>query len=254
MPSPHLVVDDLRIRLGEKPVVESVSFEARAGAMTCLLGRNGSGKTTVLRALAGLIPYQGRASLDGAEIRGIERRPRARQIAYVPQQSLLAAGMTTRNVVAQGRFAHTGRSVAEAGDPVIEEAMRRVDVTSLADRRFPTLSLGEQRRVLLGRALATGAPCVLLDEPDAYLDVGQRVRLFCLLRELRAEGRALVVVVHALTQARDHADECVVIDGGRVVARGGPREALDASTLRDVFGVDTVEGAAPRYILPGVAT
>lgn len=250
MAEPIVVVKDLSVHVEAHKLVGPVDFEVHGGAITCLLGRNGSGKTSALRAVMGLASYTGSARVRGIETRDLDARVRARSVAYVPQQSRLHAALPVSSVVAQGRYAATGRVDGDGGDPVVEAAMRRTDVSALRSRAFPTLSLGEQRRVLVARALATEAPCLLLDEPDAYLDVGQRVRLFGLLRELRDDGIALLVVVHALTQARESADSCLVMDEGRVVSRGTPREALTPEILRTVFAVDAVEDAAPRYVLP----
>ena len=149
-----------------------------------------------------------------------------------------------------GRYASRDGRGVDLDDPVVTESMRRASVDHLAHRAFPNLSLGEQRRVLLARAIATGATTVLLDEPDAYLDVGQRVRLFALLEELRDEGTTLLVVVHALDEARQHADACVVLERGALIASGAPLEVLDEPTLTRVFDVSIDERSAPRFVVP----
>src|SRR5690606_32679161 len=153
---------------------------------TCLVGPNGSGKTTLLRAIAGLSPYEGAIRLDGSDARALAGTARARTMSYVPQRSLLDAPLRVRNVVAQGCFSAPASAATSA---LVEQALAKVGLSALALRAFPTLSLGEQRRVLIARALASQAPYLLLDEPDAYLDVGERLRLFALLERLRAEGR-----------------------------------------------------------------
>jgi len=249
MADPRLVASSLLVRARRSVLVGPVSFSVEAGAITALLGPNGSGKTSVLRAVAGLARYEGTATHDGDEVATLEPLVRARRIAYVPQQSALDAAFTVRSVVTLGRYASGGARV-DRDDPVVIDAMRRASVSDLADRSFPNLSLGEQRRVLLARALATGATTILLDEPDAYLDVGQRVRLFALLEDLRDQGTTLLVVVHALDEARQHADACVVLDRGSIIGAGRPREVLADSTLRSVFDVSIEERAAPRFVLP----
>lgn len=248
MAEPKLVVTDLVVRVKKARLAGPISFRADSGAITALLGPNGSGKTTVLRAAAGLAGYEGSVRLDGEEIATVAPLARARRVAYVPQQSALDSAFSVRSVVAQGRYASGSGRLDD--DPVVLESMRRTGVSGLASRSFPNLSLGEQRRVLLARALATGAGTVLLDEPDAYLDVGQRVRMFALLEELRDQGTTLLVVVHALDEARQHADACVVLERGLVVRAGAPANVLDDALLRKTFDVSIVEAAAPRFVVP----
>ena len=174
-------IDAVRVTLNGATLVGPASMHVPKGAITCLLGPNGSGKTTLLRAVLGLCAYSGSIQLQGRDLLRIAPDERARLLAYVPQRSLLTAGLRVDTVVQHGDInrapeTHSAREVLEALD--------RVGMAEQAGRLFPTLSLGEQRRVLIARALYGRAPCMLLDEPDAYLDIGQRIRLFELLKEL----------------------------------------------------------------------
>ncbi|HEX2677406.1 MAG TPA: ABC transporter ATP-binding protein [Polyangiales bacterium] len=221
-----------------------VSLTAHAGQLTCMLGPNGSGKTSVLRAIAGLCEHSGEIVLGEREAHSFGARERARSLAYVPQRSLLDAPLPVERVVAQGRYAHGGNPETDAHT---HQALAKVGMAAYAQRPFVDLSLGEQRRVLIARALATQAKILLLDEPDAYLDVRERLRLFELLHTLRGEGHLLLVVVHALDEAIRHADRCILLHGGRVVADDVPARALDAQNLSAVFGVELVENGAPAF-------
>ncbi len=227
------------VRRRDRRVVDDVDLELHRGEMLAIVGPNGAGKTTLLKALLGLVRYEGSIRVEGREVRSMGAPERARAIAYVPQQTGLDSALRVEDVVRQGRFAHPG----PAGEPV-EEAMTRTGVGRLRGRSFPTLSLGEQRRVLIARAIASGAPSVLLDEPDAFLDVGQALDLFALLAELRADGRAILLVLHDLDRAHRFADRVLLLNEGRAVACGPAAEALGNDALASVFGVEGVPGAA----------
>lgn len=234
-------------RRGAAPIGPA-SFVVRDGEIVALVGPNGSGKTSLVRASLGLLPCEGRCSISGAESRTLDPSERARRVAWVPQRSLLDASLTAREVVAMGRFAYDG--VSDVTHQSVREALRIAHVEELAGRPFPALSLGEQRRVLVARAIATEAPLLLLDEPDAAFDVAHRLRLFRLLAELRASGRGILLVAHGLDDLRRIADRCVLLHEGRQVADGAPAEVLAAENLRTVFGVTLRPGDADGYALP----
>jgi len=239
-------------RLGPA-VVHDVTLHAPRGCITALLGVNGSGKSTVIKALAGLVPYEGHVALDGTKLAALAPKVRARRLAYVPQRTAMRAPVRVRDMVELGRFAHRG-----ALDPgtkhdelAIERALAEVDASALADRRFTELSGGEQQRVLLARALATGATALLLDEPTSALDVRQRLVFHALLRRLAADGCCVLLVVHDLSEAREHADLGVVLEGGRVCQTGPMPQVLAAPRVRAAYGVEILEGAGLGYRLPG---
>jgi iron complex transport system ATP-binding protein len=160
--------------------------------------------------------------------------------------------MTVRKVVDQGRYAHRGGLAAPSATDrrAADDAMARVNVTALVDRHFPELSYGEQRRVLLARALATEAPLLLLDEPTASLDVRHVLTLHRTLRSLAVEGRAVVIVLHDLDEARLVSDRALLLDDGATVAHGATAAVVTAEHVARVYGVELVEGGALGYRLP----
>ena len=249
----RLVAVDLVVRRGQREVLSRVSLSVEPGSLLAVVGPNGAGKSTLLRALLGLQESEGRIEVDGAPLASLHVRARARQLAYVPQQSRLASPLRVESVVAQGRLAHAHGSYALSSSDreLVDAALERVGLLGFRDRPFPSLSLGEQRRVLVARALATSARILLLDEPDAFLDVAQALSLFALLRSLRDEGYALLVVLHGLDEARKSTDRALVLVGGRTLASGPTKEALRADVVREAFGVDLVEGGALGFALPG---
>jgi iron complex transport system ATP-binding protein len=252
---PALLAAGVTVTLGGRTIVDRVDLELRAGQVLALLGPNGAGKTSLLRALAGLAAFAGKIELLGLDVRDADRRQLARTVAMVPQRSLLEARLPVRTVVAQGRYAHgagLGRLRTE-DEAAIERAMARADITHLADRVLPELSHGEQRRVLLARALCTEARVLLLDEPTAALDLPHALRLLATLRELAAAGHAVVLVVHQLDEALRAADLCTLLDGGRVVAHGPSASIVHGEHVRRVYGVDVLAGGGLGFQLRGGA-
>lgn len=250
MTSPALLARDLRVMRGGRSVLEGFELSAATGCVYALTGPNGAGKSSAIKALAGLLPCSGQLQVAGHELRRLSPRERARQIAYVPQQSLLSSAISVRDVVLQGRYAH---------DPVwphkhkhtepVEHAMLQTDVLALADRPWNQLSGGEQRRVLLARALATQAKVILLDEPTTSLDVAHALQLLMQLRELARQGRCIVVVLHDLDQVERYAEHSVLLQRGRTVAAGPTREVITSDHIRSVYGVELVPNAALGYRL-----
>jgi len=232
-------------------IIEAFDLCAAAGHVTAFAGPNGAGKSTALKALAGLLPYSGSIRIGARELRRLPLRERARTLAYVPQQSLLQGGITTRDVVSQGRYSHQASWSVWRGSlhGAVERAMLATQVMGLAARRWDELSGGEQRRVLLARALATEAPVVLLDEPTASLDVAHALRFLELLRQLAGAGQTIVVVLHDLQQVRRYADRAVLLDRGHIVASGTSAEVIAPERIRQVYGVELEENAALGYRL-----
>lgn len=251
-----LTVESLTVRIAGRTLVNDVSLRAKQGQLLAVVGPNGAGKSTMLKALAGLTPHEGRVQLPQGESMALSFAQRARAIGYVPQRSNMAVGVSVYDVVAQARFAHgTGflPSFMRRRDEHVERALARTDVSHLARRTFDTLSGGEQRRVLTARALASQARLLLLDEPTAGLDVGQVLRFFQLLSELRSEGYALVCVLHDLSDVQRHADRTLLLSRGRCVAQGDTREVLSGAHLTEVYGVHAHENSALGFSLAGAA-
>jgi iron complex transport system ATP-binding protein len=213
---------------GARMALSDVSALFRSGAVTGIVGPNGAGKTTLLRAALGLIALRGGAvRVQGRSVSDWSREALARTIAYLPQGGEAHWPVLARDLVALGRLPHRDRDAR-----AIENALARADAAEFAERRTDELSAGERARVLFARALATGAPVLLADEPAAYLDPAHQLRLMALLREEAARGTAVAVTLHDLALASRHCDEIVVLHEGRVAASD-----LSDETLGRVFGI-----------------
>ena len=233
-------------------VVDGVDFEVPRGQVTALLGPNGAGKSTLIKAILGLLPSTGEVLLDGQALADLPARMRAQRVAYVPQQSLLTARLSVRSVVGMGRFARQGAwSSGRSGDRyAIDEALAQANVSHLAERAFPEISGGERQRVLLARALATGAKTLLLDEPTSSLDVRQVLSLHAVVRELAGKDFCLLMVLHDLDEARNHADRGVLLDAGRRYLQGAIQDVVHMDPIRHVYGVEVREGVGLGFVLP----
>jgi iron complex transport system ATP-binding protein len=235
-----LELNDVWFEVNGKAIVREVSLSPPPGSFLALIGPNGSGKTTVLRLLAGLLsPTRGTASLEGRDMRQWSRREIARRVAVVPQDTHLDFAFTVRDIVAMGRHAHLGRFQPEGAHDraVIDQAMAQTDILDLRARLVTELSGGERQRVLIARSLATEAPTILLDEPTASLDVAHALETYELCRRLAREGKTIVMAVHDLNAAARYADRVAVMQGGRCVAQGRPEEVMNERLLAEVFGV-----------------
>jgi iron complex transport system ATP-binding protein len=249
----RLEVEGLSAKRDGREVLAEVTFSARAGSVLAVVGPNGAGKSTLLKAVAGLLPHAGQIRIDGEDAGTLDRRARARRVAYVPQHSALEAGLPVREVVAQGRYAHLEllRGPGPADVQAVNEALRLTDTDRLADRPFNRLSYGERRLVLLARALATGATLLLLDEPTAALDVRHALDLLAVLRRLAEAGASVIVVLHQLHEAVSHCDRALLLADGRVVTSGPVARVITTGPVREVYGVELVPSAHFGYRLPG---
>jgi len=234
-------------------VLQEISLHAEEGQVTALLGPNGSGKSTLLKAVLGLVSREGEIILNGEDVAEMSAAERAKRIAYVPQRTHLTARLHVSEVVGLGRFAHRGplaRETAEDREAVLQ-ALSEVGIQELASRIFTELSGGEQQRVLLARALATGATTLLLDEPTSALDVHQVLVLHRILKGLAARGCTILVVLHGLSEARSLADAAVLLKEGCIHGAGPVAEVVQEDRIRAVYGVDLIEGGGLGFELPG---
>ncbi len=239
-----LAIDQLHASLGGKPVLHGLSLAVQEGEFVGLIGPNGAGKSTLLRAALGLIPSTGKIAIAGKDAAAMPAKERARHLAYLPQEREIGWPVSVEMLVSLGRAPHrpafAGLDAADTAK--IEEAMRRMEVDAFRNRPATDLSGGEKARVLIARALAQDAPLLLADEPTAGLDPSHQITLMRLFSELASEGRGVVASLHDLGLAARWCTRLVLIDKGRIVADGPPREVLTAALLREVYGVEAYLG------------
>jgi len=222
--------------------LEATTFHARQRELVAILGPNASGKSTLLRLLAGsLKPLSGRVLLDGVHISQLDPRTRAQRIALVQQESPLLFPIRVWEYVLQGRhpYGHKLRFETPEDTLVVENALEQVGAHHLRDRWMDRISGGEKQRAVLARALAQQPLLLLLDEPTLHLDIGAQVELLQQLRHLAEENRYTVVVVtHDLNLAAEFADQIVLLHRGRCLRAGSPAEVYHRELLEQVFDAD----------------
>ncbi len=223
-----------------KKVLKDVSLTIPAGKRVMILGENGCGKTTLLKAMAGLLPYEGSIRVDGAEVKSMPPRERAAKISMLSQMNRAYFSYTVEETVQMGRYRfHKGLfdSVNQEDVKKVEECMRKTDIYDIRRERIGELSGGQLQRVYLSQLYAQESKYVFLDEPTNHLDLKYRVSLE---RELKNSGLSVVAVYHDLVPALRLADELILIKEGTVVKTGTPDEIWNGEVLNETFDMDVI--------------
>jgi iron complex transport system ATP-binding protein len=234
-----------------------VSFEAGQQELVAILGPNASGKSTLLRLLAGIVkPLSGRIEVGGSEIGELDLRTRAQRIALVQQESELLFPLRVWEYVLQGRYPYGRRLRFETDEDSLlaGNALAQVGGDTFRDRWMNELSGGEKQRVILARALAQQPSLLLLDEPTQHLDIGGKVELLRRLRKLADSNRHTVLVVtHELNLAAEFSDRVVLLHKGKCLRVGAPAQVYERALLEEVFSapleVEMRSSGRPRVIL-----
>ena len=238
--TPLVEVSGVRFAYETTPVIGGVSFTVARGEILGVIGPNSVGKTTLLRLLSKvLVPQAGTILLAGRDLLRLRRADVARTVAVVPQDVALAFPFTVREFVLMGRYPHTPGRFFEAPEDLAaaEEALRAVGIAALADKPIQALAGGERQRVLVARALAQQPTLLLLDEPNAHLDLHHQVALAQMIQRLNlAEGVTVVLVSHDLNLAAELCDRLLLLAEGRVARLGTPAEVLEGPLLEKVYG------------------
>lgn len=257
MTGTSLTVADASLAIKGAPLLDRASLTLSPGELVVLLGPNGAGKTSLLRAALGLVRADsGTATLGGRNSARLSPEERARAVTYLPQMRELAWPITVRDVVALGRYAF-GASPARLGDDdaaAVEEALAACDLAELAHRPTDSLSGGELARVHIARALASGAPMMVADEPVASLDPRHQHGVMRLIRRFVDTGGGALVVLHDLDLAALYADRLVWMGAGRTLAEGTVSETMTAERIEALYGVRatvTSSNGATRVLVNG---
>lgn len=241
-----------------KPVLRDINLDIRHGEFVGIIGPNGAGKSTLLRLMAGILKMKnGAVQILGQDIRSIERKALARQLAYVPQIVDMAFSFQVREVLQMGRYPYLNGIMDEDGQGagIIDEALLQLDLNDLQHRAYASLSGGEKQRVIIASALVQQTPVLLLDEPTSALDLKHQQAILKYLNALRKEqSKTIVLVTHDINLAAQFCQRLVLINEGAIVADGIPERVLQFSLIQEVYGVQVYIDINPftnsLYILP----
>lgn len=232
----------VQVAYDDTVVVPDANLSIAAGKVTMLIGPNGCGKSTTLKAIARINPLRkGEVFLHGESVAGMSQRALARKLAVLPQSPAVPEGINVRDLVAYGRFPYRKPlgGLSREDHEIIDWAMRRTGVEALADRRVDELSGGQRQRVWIALTLAQKADVMLFDEPTTYLDISHQIEVLELLRRLnREEGATVVVVIHELNLAAKYADHIVGMRAGKVVFEGAPCDVFNVANLRALYDIE----------------
>lgn len=251
-------VTDLSFSYGDAKVLDHVSFSAEYGQILSILGPNGAGKSTLFRCMLGLLtPSGGDAIIDGTPVSKLDAKELAKHIAYIPQSHDPAFNFSVFDMVLMGTTAQLNRfsSPGQTQKRQAEDALARLGVSHLKDRGYGSISGGERQLVLIARAIAQQAKILVMDEPSASLDFGNRIRLMNTVRELSKDGYAIIQSTHDPDQAFLYSDKILALHAGEVLAWGTPKETICNSLISRLYGVDvevcSLREDTVRVCIPG---
>ena len=245
-----LTVDDISFSYNPGvPTLKNVSLSIAQGEFVSLAGPNGSGKTTLLRLLDRIyLPEKGQILLSGQNLIRYSRSEIARRVAFVPQESGILFPFTVFEIILMGRSPHSRGTIFENKHDrqVAYDMMRLTDIEHLADHPVTSLSGGERQRVFIARALAQQPEIMLLDEPNAHLDIAHQIDVFTIIKKLNKEsGLTVVSVSHDLNLAASYSDRIAMLQSGSVAAIGTPEEVLTEARISEVFRTEVLVDRHP---------
>ena len=238
----RLSAKNIGFEINGRQILHNISYTFAEGKRTGIIGQNGAGKSTLLKILCLLTKkFTGTVSIDGEDIKSINRNRLAQMIAILPQEKEVPADVTVRQLTSYGRFPH--RSLFKSRNPKedresIEWAMKVTQLNELADRQVSTLSGGERQRAWLSMVLAQRPQILLLDEPTTYLDIRHQLEVMEIISEVnRRIGMTIIMVLHDINHACMFTDEVIIIKDRQIFASGLPREVLTKESIEEVFDI-----------------
>lgn len=238
----NIQTEKINIAYDKHLIVEGLDLEIEKGKITSIIGSNGCGKSTILKALGRILkPTLGDIILDGSHLNSMTSKEIAKKMAILPQTPQAPSGLSVEELVAYGRFPHQKGfgNLTKEDKKIVSDALRKTKLSDLAHRELDTLSGGQRQRVWIAMALAQETDIILLDEPTTYLDLTHQLEVLTLLEELNREQHCTVVMVlHDLNLASRFSDNIIVISDGKIIKSGTPQEVIQKDVLEAAFDID----------------
>jgi len=249
-----LKIKNLSCGYDGKEIIKNVSFSVKEGDFLGIIGPNAAGKTTLFRAITGVLkPWKGNILYKNKEISKMPVRDFAREVAVMPQFLEIPFAFSVKEFVLMGRFPHTGRfgALKEHDNRVLEEALNLTDTFSFRERKIFELSGGERQRVILAQAFTQEPKVLLLDEPTSHLDIAHQVQILDLLKRLNKEKNLTVIVVlHDLNLATSYCNRLILLKEGKIFKEGLPRDILTYQNIEEVYKTVVVVRENPLNLKP----
>ena len=237
-----LRIEDLSLSYGDKPVVQNLNLRVKKGQVVSIIGPNASGKSTVLKSIAGIIkPVSGKIFIEEKDISKMDSKKLAQKVSILLQQNKKPDDMSIEELVYFGRYPHKKWFEGfEASDQkIIEEAMKITNTFALRDKTLEPLSGGERQRAWIAMALAQEPDILLFDEPTTYLDMAHQIEFLELVNRLNKEtGVTVVLVLHDLNQAARYGNYLFAMKEGKIFAQGCPEEVLNPQNILNIYNIE----------------
>lgn len=237
-----LRIEDLSLSYGDKPVVQNLSLRVKKGQVVSIIGPNASGKSTILKSIAGIIkPVSGKIFIEEKDISKMDSKKLAQKVSILLQQNKNPDDMSIEELVYFGRYPHKKWFEGfEASDKkIIEEVMKLTNTFALRDKTLETLSGGERQRAWIAMALAQEPDILLFDEPTTYLDMAHQIEFLELVNRLNKEtGVTVVLVLHDLNQAARYGNYLFAMKEGKIFAQGSPEEVLNPQNILSIYNIE----------------
>lgn len=232
-----LNVKNLSVKYGNQTIIDNFSAEFPSDSICAVVGKNGCGKTTLLKAIDKLVPCQGQVEFDGIDVLKLTVKDRAKTVAYLPQTRPVPQ-MLGKLFVEHGRFPHLdfSKKLREHDKEVVEKAVKITGTEKLVDKYTTEMSGGELQRIYVACALAQETPVVLFDEPTTHLDLVAQADILSIMKSLKDNGKTVVAVLHDIVQAFSISDYVYVMDKGDLVASGKPEDLFSNPCIEEIFG------------------
>lgn len=240
--SAQLAVENLSFAYIDETILDDISVTIHPGEVVSFVGPNGTGKSTFLKCIDGILKIRyGTVYIGERDIRQLSQSQLAKHVGYVPQSQTSRFPITVYDVVMLGRRPYISWRESREDRAVVEETLALLHLSSLANRFFSQLSGGQRQRVLIARALAQNPDIILLDEPTSNLDLKHQLDVMTLVAKLACEkGIVVLVAIHDLNLAARYSHKIVLIHEGRIHDWGTPEEVLTVTNIKDVYDVDVL--------------